>query len=77
MVRIDDDLYEYVESHKRDDETFSETIERLIGGPSLLSLAGILSDDDADRFREAVADADATATEDMDAVTERFEGTSE
>lgn len=75
MVRIDEDLYERVASHKHDDETFSEAIERLIGGPSLLSLAGILSDEDAEAFREAVADVDVTATEDADELVERFDDT--
>ena len=35
-VRLDEDVYELVSARKRDDETFSETIERLVGGPSLL-----------------------------------------
>jgi len=30
-VRLDEHVYELVESHKRDDETFSEAVERLIG----------------------------------------------
>jgi predicted CopG family antitoxin len=38
-VKLDPDLYERVKAQKRDDETFSETIERLIGEVSLLDLS--------------------------------------
>lgn len=48
-VRLDEDVYERIKSEKRPDETFSETVERLIGGASLLDLAGILSDEEARR----------------------------
>jgi len=73
-VRLDERVYRLVEAHKRDDETFSEAIERLIGGPSLLELAGILSEEDAEEFREVLSDVDATATEDIDELVERFSG---
>lgn len=71
-IRLDERVYEMVEAHKRDDETFSEAIERLVGGPSLLELEGILSDEDADEFRDAIDDVDKTATEDIDDLVERF-----
>ena len=71
-VRLDERVYELVESHKREDETFSEAIERLIGGPSLLELAGILSDAEADRFREAVDDVDTVDDADVDDLVDRF-----
>lgn len=51
-VRIDEALYEHIEAHKRDDETFSEAIERLIDGYSLLDFAGGYSEEDAARHRE-------------------------
>jgi predicted CopG family antitoxin len=71
-VRLDERVYELVESHKREDETFSEAIERLIGGPSLLELAGILSDAEAERFREAVDDVDTVDEADVGDLVERF-----
>ena len=37
-VRIEDDVYERIKAKKRDDETFSEAIERLVGGGALLDL---------------------------------------
>lgn len=72
MVRIDEDVYEQIKSHKRDDETFSEAVERLIDSPSLLSLTGILSDEESETFREALADADESATDDLDDLVDRF-----
>lgn len=65
-VRLDDDVYERIRSEKREDETFSEAIERLIGGTSLLDLANTLSDEEADATREAIEEsreADRRATE--------------
>ena len=72
-VRLDEDVYERVKNEKRDDETFSEAIERLIGGASLLELVGILSDDDAEAMRKAIEDADEDATEDVDELVARFD----
>lgn len=51
-VRLDDEVYERIRSAKREDETFSEAIERLIGDVSLLDLAGNL---DATAAAEAKA----------------------
>lgn len=73
-VRLDNRVYEMVEAHKREDETFSEAIERLIGGPSLVELAGILSDEEAEGFREAIDDVDELGEEDIDDLVERFPG---
>jgi len=72
-VRLDEDTYERIRAHKRDDETFSEAIDRLIGGPSLLELAGILSDEEASEFRTAIEDADVAARGDIDEIVDRFE----
>ena len=58
-VRLDEDVYELVSARKRDDETYSEAIERLVGGPSLLELTGILSDEEATEFRSGIEKGDA------------------
>lgn len=73
-VRLDEDVYERIRSKKRPDETFSEAIDRLTGGASLLELRGILSDEEAEEMREAIDDADDAAREDIDELVERFEG---
>ncbi|GKZ12328.1 antitoxin VapB family protein [Haladaptatus sp. T7] len=64
-IRVTDEVHSMIEAHKHDDETFSEAIERLIGGPSLRELAGILSDDEADTFREAIEESHADHDEEL------------
>jgi len=73
-VRLDEDVYERIKSEKRPDETFSETVERLIGGSSLLDLAGILSDDEADEFRRAIDESHEAGTREIDELVDRFDG---
>ena len=63
-VRLDDEVYERIAAHKRDDETFSEAISRLTNEYSLLEFAGGYSAEDADRHRELLAEAEAEAGED-------------
>jgi predicted CopG family antitoxin len=53
-IRVSESLHARIKAHNREGETLSETIERLVGTPSLRELAGILSDDDAAAFREAI-----------------------
>jgi|GEM_PF-3195750 len=48
------DRYERVRSKKREDETFSEAIDRLTSGAWLLDLEGTLTDEEADDVREAI-----------------------
>lgn len=71
-VRLDEDVYELIESRKREDETFSEAIERLLRPPPLTDLAGILSDQEAEEFREVIEHVDALDVEDHDRLVERF-----
>ena len=63
-VRLDEEVYERIAAHKRDDETFSEVIDRLTNDYSLLAFAGGDSAEAADRHRELLAEADANARED-------------
>jgi len=72
-VRLEDDVYEIIEAHKREDETFSEAIERLVDRPPLLDLAGILSDQEVEEVREAVESSRKASAEDRDALLERFD----
>ncbi|MDS0261915.1 antitoxin VapB family protein [Haloarcula sp. S1CR25-12] len=53
-IRLSEDAYERLASHKGEDETFSEVVLRLAGERSLLELAGILSDEEAESLRDAV-----------------------
>lgn len=53
-IRLDDEIYERIRAEKREDETFSETIERLIGDVSLLELAGGLSEAEAEEAKATI-----------------------
>jgi predicted CopG family antitoxin len=55
-VRLDDDVYERLRAHKRDDETFSEAVDRLLGEHSLLDLVGIYSEEDVEEIESALAE---------------------
>jgi len=62
--QLDEAVYERIAAHKRDEETFPEAIDWLIGGDSLREFAGGYSAETADRHRELLADAEAKAAED-------------
>jgi len=53
-IRLSDEAYERLEARKRDDETFSDVVLRLAGERSLLDLAGILSEEQADDLEAAI-----------------------
>ncbi|ERH13912.1 MAG: hypothetical protein J07HB67_00165 [halophilic archaeon J07HB67] len=70
-VRIDEDLYRRIEAHKRDDETFSEAIDRLIDGWSLLDLADTLDSETADAHRDAIEESEQAGTAAVEELLER------
>jgi predicted CopG family antitoxin len=76
-VRIDESLYERIAAHKREDETFSEAIERLIGGYSLLDFAGGYTEEEAERHRELLEESEQTAEADRREMLERMRSNTE
>ncbi|MDL5362102.1 antitoxin VapB family protein [Halalkalicoccus sp. NIPERK01] len=72
-VRLREDVYERISAHKREDETFSEAIDRLVGGPSLLDLVGAFSDEQVEELREAVEESDERDREEVEEIASRFE----
>ncbi len=69
QVRLEDDVYERIKANKRDDESFSDAVERLIGGHSLSDLRGVFDEDQVTEMRDAIED-DRDEVQD---VAERFE----
>lgn len=65
-IRLDEDVYEYLKSRKRNDETFSEAVERLTRDWSLQDLAGTYTDDEADRHRELLRESERTSKRDRE-----------
>jgi len=69
-IRVSESLHEQITAHNREDETLNETLERLVGGPSLRELAGTLSDDEAETFRSAI---EASHRQHADELAEQFD----
>jgi predicted CopG family antitoxin len=53
-VRLEEDVYEMLTSRKRDDETYSEAVERLVGGRSVVELAGIYTEEETRTVEESL-----------------------
>jgi predicted CopG family antitoxin len=73
-IRLSEDAYERLAAHKREDETFSDVVLRLAGERSLMELAGILTDDEADAMREAVEERRSRRSEDLETVADELSG---
>ena len=73
-IRLSEDAYERLAAHKREDETFSDVVLRLAGERSLVELAGIHTDDEADAMREAVEERRARRSEDLESVADEMRG---
>lgn len=54
MIRVSESLYARITAENHEGETLNQTLERLLGEPSLRELAGTLSDADAATMREAI-----------------------
>ncbi|WEL16470.1 RHH/copG family antitoxin [Halorhabdus sp. SVX81] len=73
-IRLSEEAYERLAAHKREEETFSEVVLRLAGERSLLDLAGILSDDEADTLRDAVAERRERRSDELEGIADRMDG---
>lgn len=58
-VRLTEEACQRLERRKQAGESFSDTVERITGERSLLDLAGILSDDEAEAMRDAIREREA------------------
>jgi predicted CopG family antitoxin len=76
-IRLDDEAYERLASRKREGESFSDVVKRVAGERSLLEIAGILSDEEAETMRETVVERRERSRERSDSVARRLEGSNE
>jgi len=72
QVRLEDDVYERIKANERDDESFSDTVARLIGGRSLRELRDVF-DDQVSELRDAIDAADQADRDEVREVAERFD----
>lgn len=70
LVRLSETAYERLLAHKRDDETVSDVVLRLARERSLLEIAGVLSDEEADALREAVDERRERRREELESVAD-------
>jgi predicted CopG family antitoxin len=61
-IRLDEDVYERIKAHKREDETFSDAIDRLTSDYSLLAFSGGYSEEDAEHHRQLLDRSETEAT---------------
>ena len=73
QIRLEDHVYEHIRAKKRGDESFSEAVERLIGGRSLRELQDIFDGQEVAGMRRAIEAADDEDRANIRTVTERFE----
>ncbi|EMA44254.1 antitoxin VapB family protein [Halococcus saccharolyticus] len=73
QVRLQDHVYERIRSNKRDDESFSEAVERLIGDRSLRDLCGVFDENEVAEMRDAIDAADERDRDEAREVAECFE----
>ena len=73
-IRLSEEAYERLAAHKREDETFSEVVLRLAGERSLLELAGVLSDEEADALRDAVVERRERRAAELEETADRMGG---
>lgn len=72
-LRLTRDAYRQLKRRRRDDESFSGTVSRLAGERSLLDLAGILTDEEAEEMRAAIEKQQDRTYERLDHRTERLD----
>ncbi len=73
QIRLEDDVYERIKANKRDGESFSDAVDRLIGGRSLRDLRDVFDDDQVSEMRDAIEAADQADRDEVREVAERFE----
>lgn len=72
-VRLTEDAYQRLKSRKQGGESFSDTVERIAAERSLLDLAGVLSDAEAEEMREAIRDQEDRSRDELDRLTDRMD----
>ncbi len=59
MVRLDEGVYERLRQEKREGETFSDAVDRLLDDVSLLDLVGIYSREEVDEIERSLAETES------------------
>jgi len=65
-VRLEESVYTKIEARKRDEETFSEAVDRLITDWSITDFSLDLDEGDIDEWREAIEEIEETTQINVD-----------
>ncbi|MFB6220940.1 MAG: antitoxin VapB family protein [Halolamina sp.] len=65
-ISLDEEAYERLKAHKREGESFSEVVKRIAGERSWTEVAGVLSEEEADKLEAAVVEGRARSRERRD-----------
>lgn len=72
-IRLSEEAYQRLKRRKQPGESFSDTVNRIAGERSLLELAGILSDAEAEDMREAIQDQEDRSRKRLDRLTDQLD----
>jgi len=72
-IRISEEYHEWLNAHKKDDETMEDTLRRMTRGPHPDDVAGLLTEEAAEDAKEAVERLRGRARDRLDAARRTFE----
>lgn len=64
-IRLEETVYERLQELKRDEETYSEAVERLLPEGSLLELAGVFTDAEVQEIEDRIDEKHAGSKESL------------
>ena len=75
-ITISEEAYDRLKSKKEDNESFTDVINKLTRERSLMEIAGILSEDEADELEENIKESRRRTRDKMDEIKKRIENVS-
>ncbi len=72
-IRLSEEAYNRLVAHKEDDESFSDVVLPLAVERSLFELAGVLSDEQADAFEDAIEERRFRRHDDLEGVAKEIQ----
>ncbi|MBS3781375.1 MAG: antitoxin VapB family protein [Candidatus Thermoplasmatota archaeon] len=72
-ITISEEAYERLKSRKEEKESFTDVINKLTRERSLNEIAGILSDDEADRLKEKIEEGREKTKDKIDRIKKEME----
>ncbi|MFO7792316.1 MAG: antitoxin VapB family protein [Candidatus Saliniplasma sp.] len=75
-ITISEEAYDRLKSKKEDNESFTDVINKLTRERSLMEIAGILSEDEADELEENIKERRRKTRDRIDEIKKRIENVS-